>query len=200
LVHLVVNHPEWSLEEFVRAYPDDAACLDYLWRERFAPDGHTADCPKCNQPRRFHRVQSRASYSCDACGRHVHPTKGTIFEGSSTSLRLWFYAIYLMTSTGTEISAKQLERELGVTYKTAWRMSNMIRDELMVDDGEPLSAGVGVDDIPPVERPRAQLPWAGAMRLVARGGAIVFGAVSLGWQIERKLCARLLGRPASGPR
>src|SRR4051812_2737520 len=82
LVHVVVNHSEWSLEEFVRAYPDDAACLDYLWRERFAPDGHTADCPKCNQPRRFHRVQSRASYSCDACGRHVHPTKGTIFEGS----------------------------------------------------------------------------------------------------------------------
>jgi hypothetical protein len=44
---------------------------------------------------------------------------GTIFEGSSTSLQVWFYAMYLITSTRCGVSAKQLERELGVTYKTA---------------------------------------------------------------------------------
>src|SRR5213592_2056599 len=110
----------YSLMEFMRDYPDDAACLDVLWRKRFAPDGHTADCPICKRPRRFHRIASRASYACDTCGKHLHPMKGTIFEKSTTSLVLWFYGIYLMSSTRCGISAKQLERELGVTYKTAW--------------------------------------------------------------------------------
>jgi transposase len=115
-----------SLIEFMREYPDDAACLDKLWRERFAPDGHTADCRKCGVERRFHRVKSRAAYECDRCGFQIYPMKGTIFEKSTTSLQLWFYAMYLVASTRCGISAKQLERELGVTYKTAWRMMNKI--------------------------------------------------------------------------
>jgi transposase-like protein len=123
--------------EFMAEFPDDATCLDWLWRERFAPDGHTAVCPKCGRDRRFHRVKSRASYSCDTCGHHLHPTAGTIFRKSSTSLHLWFYALYLMSSTRCGVSAKHLERELGVTYKTAWRMFNLIRNELMADDGTP---------------------------------------------------------------
>lgn len=138
---------DYSLVEFMRDYPDDAACLDKLWRERYAPDGHTADCPRCEKPRRFHRTKTRASYTCDTCGLHVHPMKGTIFEKSTTSLQLWFYAIYLVASTRCGISAKQLERELGVTYKTAWRMLNKIRTELMndEDDGQ-LSGDVEVDE------------------------------------------------------
>src|SRR6185437_4038275 len=121
----------YSMMEFMREFPDDATCLDWLWRERHAADGHTARCPKCGQDRRFHRVKSRASYSCDSCGHHLHPTAGTIFHKSSTSLHLWFYAMYLMTSTRCGVSAKQLERELGVTYKTAWRMAYLIRHQLM---------------------------------------------------------------------
>src|SRR4051794_36933947 len=124
---------DYSLMEFLAEYPDDAACLDKLWREKHAPDGHTADCPRCEKPRRFHRTKTRASYTCDSCGLHVHPMKGTIFEKSTTSLHLWFYAIYLIASTRCGISAKQLERELGVTYKTAHRMMKRIRTELMAD-------------------------------------------------------------------
>src|SRR5438105_220787 len=100
-----------SLMEYMRMFPDDAACLDFLWREKYGPDGHTADCPKCERPRRFHRVKDRPSYDCDTCGYHLHPTAGTIFHKSSTSLHLWFYAMYLMTSTRCGISAKHLERE-----------------------------------------------------------------------------------------
>ena len=59
---------DYSLIEFMREYPDDAACLDQLWRERFAPDGHHADCPKCERERKFHRITTRACYACDSCG------------------------------------------------------------------------------------------------------------------------------------
>ena len=140
------SESDYSLIEFMRTYPDDAACLDALWRERFAPDGHTADCPRCEKPRRFHRTRTRASYTCDSCGLHIHPMKGTIFQKSTTSLHLWFYAMYLIASTRCGISAKQLERELGVTYKTAHRMFKQIR-KLMGDDGdEPLSGDVEIDE------------------------------------------------------
>lgn len=133
--------------EFMQAFPDDAACLDWLFRQRHASDGAHAFCPKCDRERKFHRVKDRPAYDCDTCGYHLHPTAGTIFHKSPTSLHLWFYAMYLMASTRCGISAKQLERELGVTYKTAWRMFNLIRNEVMADDTEgPLSGSVEADE------------------------------------------------------
>src|SRR5438270_8767635 len=141
------SESDYSLMEFMAEYPDDAACLDRLWRDRFAPDGHTADCPRCEKPRRFHRTKTRASYTCDSCGLHIHPMKGTIFEKTTTSLHQWFYAMYLMVSTRCGISAKQLEREIGVSYKTAHRIMKKIRTELMTDVGdEPLSGDVELDE------------------------------------------------------
>lgn len=119
----------------MKRYPDDASCLDRLWRAKHAPDGHHAQCPRCERERKFHRTSTRASYTCDACGLHVHPMKGTIFEKSTTPLRLWFYALYLTSSTRCGISAKQLQREIGVTYRTAHRMMKTIRPELMHDEG-----------------------------------------------------------------
>src|SRR5438477_4231719 len=136
----------YSFMEFQREFPDDAACLDYLWRQRFAPDGAHSFCPKCDRERKFHRVKDRPAYDCDTCGYHLHPTAGTIFHKSPTSLQLWFYAMYLMASTRCGISAKQLERELGVTYKTAWRMFNKIRNQLMTQDDAPLSGEVEADE------------------------------------------------------
>jgi transposase-like protein len=132
--------------EFVRDFKDDAACLEWLWRNRFSVDGSHAECPKCERERKFHRVKDRPAYDCDSCGYHLHPTAGTIFHKSSTSLHLWFYAMYLMASTRCGLSAKQLEREIGVSYKTAWRMLNLIRNELMAQDDEPLSGEVEADE------------------------------------------------------
>ena len=108
-----------------------------------------AHCPKCGEFRAFRRYatkQQRRSWTCTACGQHIHPTAGTIFHKSSTSLHLWFYAIYLMTSTRCGISAKQMERELGVTYKTAWRMAKLIRQDLMEQDDEPMDGPVEADE------------------------------------------------------
>jgi transposase len=139
-----------SFMEFQREYSDDAACLDYLWRTRYADDGEHAHCPKCEQVRSFKRyetTQRRQAWTCTACGHHIHPTAGTIFHKSSTSLHLWFCAIYLMSSSKCGVAAKQLEREIGVNYKTALRMFHLIRQELMEQDytGQ-LSGEVEVDE------------------------------------------------------
>jgi transposase len=141
------SESSYSLMEFMREFPDDKTCLEWLWRQRYANDSGETHCPKCDRQRKFHRVKSRPSYSCDSCGHHIHPTAGTIFHRSATSLHLWFYAMYLMTSTRCGISAKQVERELGVGYKTAWRMCNLIRNQLMADDAHrPLNGTVEADE------------------------------------------------------
>jgi len=140
--------------DFMCEFPDDAACLDYLWRTRCAPDGEHAYCPKCDLERRFRRYHApdagktrvRQVWTCTSCSHQLSPTAGTIFHKSSTSLHLWFYAIWLITSTRCGVSAKQLERELGVTYKTAWRMFNEIRNKLMTQDEGPLSGEVEADE------------------------------------------------------
>ena len=113
-----------TLPRFLELFPTSDACLDYL-KERFDPDGTT--CPKCRKPTKFHRLKGRPAYSCQYCRHQVYPTKGTIFERSTTSLQLWFWAVYLMSSTRCKLPAKQLQREIGVTYKTAWRMRREIR-------------------------------------------------------------------------
>jgi transposase len=133
----------YTIEDFHRDYPDENACLERL-RRRHYPDGST--CEKCHRPTKYHRDSGRKSYSCQWCGHHVHPTAGTIFHKSSTPLRLWLYAVFLMAQTRCGISAKQLERELGVTYKTAWRMFHEIRKMLAEDDGPPLSGTVEMDE------------------------------------------------------
>lgn len=162
------EHP-CSLAEHIAQFPDDAACLDYLWRARFAPDGEHATCPKCEQVRVFRRyttAQGRHSWTCTRCGHHVHPTAGTIYARSSTPLHLWFYAQYLMASTGCSLSAKQLERELGVTYKTAWRIADRIRTVLVPYDRRP-AVRLGRVDLAPIDDDR---PTSGAPIARARPG------------------------------
>jgi transposase len=144
------SESRFSLMEFNREFSNDAACLDWLWRTRYSPDGEHAHCPKCDGERVFKRYetsQQRQSWTCNGCGYHLHPTAGTIYHKSSTSLHLWFYAMFLMTSTRCGISAKQMERELGVAYKTAARMMRLIRHDLMEQDGSAKMSGkVEVDE------------------------------------------------------
>lgn len=182
-----------SLMEFIREFPDDAACLEWLWRKRFSEDGTHADCPKCKQRRAFKRYatsQRRQSWTCTGCGHHVHPTAGTTFHKSSTSLHLWFYALYLMTSTRCGISAKHLERELGVNYKTAWRMLNKIRNDLMDQDGDgPLSGDVEVDETAGGGRVRASDTARGKQYVRAKVSRrpTVWGAVERGGRVRAKV-------------
>jgi len=176
-----------NVMEFFREFPDDETCLQFIWQGRFSPDGDYAHCERCAKKRLFKRyatTDKRPAWYCSACGFRVHPLKGTIFEKSSTSLQTWFYAMYVMASTRCGISAKQLERELGVTYKTAWRMFNLIRNQLMGQDDEtPLSGSVEMDETfvggKPREgdrRRRRALGW-NAQTDYWNRKAVVFGAV-----------------------
>lgn len=133
-----------TYSRFIELFPSNDACLEYL-KDRFYPDGKK--CPKCEKASKFHRIKDRSAYSCQYCGHHVYPTAGTIFHKSTTSLHLWFWAIFLMSSTRCGISAKQLEREIGVTYKTAHRMFKQIRFLLHDgDDSPPLAGEVEMDE------------------------------------------------------
>jgi transposase-like protein len=132
----------YTIHDFNRDFPNDGACLDFALGLIY-PDGIT--CRTCGEVRKHHRLTNRKAYSCDYCGTHVYPLAGTIFEKSSTPLKSWFYAMYLMASTRCGISAKQLERELGVTYKTAWRMFRQIRSMLGEETGW-LSGEVEADE------------------------------------------------------
>src|SRR3954447_15598838 len=136
----------YSLHEFLREFGDDEACLQWLWRERHSADGEHAHCPKCERERVFKRYEkikpSRQSWTCTGCGHHVHPTAGTIFEKSSRPLSDWFYVMYLVSSSRCGIAAKQVERELGCNYKTAWRMLNKVRNYLMPQNDDEQVGGI----------------------------------------------------------
>ncbi len=132
----------YTINEFNRQFPDDAACLDYIFDARH-PDG--GFCQSCGRTNTFYRVAARRCYSCANCGHQIHPCEGTIFHKSSTSLKTWFYAMFLMTASKNGVSAKELERQLGVTYKTAWRMAHQIR-KLMNQGGDMLSGVVEADE------------------------------------------------------
>src|SRR5450755_3225810 len=122
----------YSVRDFNTEFPNDDACLEYLKEQRWP--GGIAHCAKCGEKRKHHRVGNRTAYACQGCGNHIYPLVGTIFQKTSTPLRLWFYAAYLMGSTRCGISAKQIQRETGVTYKTAWRMFKQIRS--LLSDGD----------------------------------------------------------------
>jgi transposase len=137
----------YTFLQFEKEFPTDDACLEQIKEQRFP--GGVAVCRKCEGARKHYRVKGRTAYACDKCGNHIYPLAGTIFEKTSTPLRIWFHAMYLMGSTRCGISAKQIQRETGVTYKTAWRMFHQIR-KLMSEDlrlGGPDGNGVEMDEM-----------------------------------------------------
>ena len=168
---------KYTIKQFDAQFPNNDACLDFLKAARW-PDGVT--CSQCQRVTNHYRIKARKVYGCEFCGTQVSPTADTIFHKSSTSLRSWFHAMFLMASTRTGISAKQLEREIGVTYKTAWRMFTQIR-KLMVQDGVTLFGEIEVDETYIGGR-RPGKPGRGAA-----GKTIVAGMVERGGQAVVKV-------------
>jgi len=135
----------YTFKQFQADYPDDAACLDKVMAMLYG--GTEFECPACQRQSKFHRIAKRRAYACQHCGHHVYPCVGTPFEKSRTPLTSWFFAMYLMTSTRHGVAAKELERQLGVTYKTAWRMAHELRKLMaQADYHGPMSGTVEVDE------------------------------------------------------
>jgi transposase len=133
-----------SIQEFMQIFPDDDACLEHLFKTRYGAD---FACPHCGLIGKFHKLSKVPAYSCQGCGDHIHPMVGTPFYNSHTPLQKWFYAMYLFTTTRHGVPAKELQRQLSVNYKTAWRMGHQIRKYLGLVDGDaPLSGHVEADE------------------------------------------------------
>lgn len=115
---------KFTVRDFFNRFPTDDACLHHVMEVRF---GTRHVCRACGQEATFHKLTKRKAYACSHCGDNLYPCAGTIFQDSRTSLQLWFYAIFLFVTTRHGVSGKELQRTLGVTYKTAWRMGQQIR-------------------------------------------------------------------------
>ena len=163
--------------EFSTRFPDDDACLHHLMVTRYG--GTAFDCPKCKRASKFHRVRSERCYACQWCSYQIYPCVGTLMERSRTPLHKWFYAMFLFASSRHGVAAKELQRQLGVTYKTAWRMAHKIRNYMArLQPRESLIGEVEVDE-----------SYVGGYRRGRRGrGAagktIVFGMLERGGQIR----------------
>ncbi|MBI2979211.1 MAG: IS1595 family transposase, partial [Rhodospirillales bacterium] len=127
-----------TIQQFFQQFPDDDACLDYLMALRF---GEVLECPKCLKTGHFTRLKKLPAYACPWCGHHIHPMVGTPFHRSHVPLQKWFYAMYLFTTTRHGVPAKELQRQLGVSYPTAFRMAHKIREYMGHLDGEPPLTG-----------------------------------------------------------
>ena len=137
-----IKEQRYTMEQFNKKYPDDDACLRDIFYRKYSLQ---AKCSKCGNPFKYYRVRERKCYACQYCGNQVFPLANTIFEKSDTSLRSWFYAIFLFSVSKNGVSAKELQRQLGVTYKCAWRIANKVR-LLFGDDVKMLGNVVEVDE------------------------------------------------------
>ncbi|MEP3110748.1 MAG: IS1595 family transposase [Erythrobacter sp.] len=134
-----------TLRQFQDRFPTEEACLEHLKLVKF---GERHDCEGCGVEAKYYRIKKRRSYGCEHCGHQVYPTAGTPFHRTRTSLRDWFYVMFLFTTKRNGVAAKEVERQIGVTYKTAWRMCHEIRKYMgQVDGNAPLGGEGGIVEI-----------------------------------------------------
>src|SRR4030067_518815 len=135
----------YTINNFNNEFPDNDKCLEWLINYKY-PNGiicNNTKCKKYNTVTPHHKIKNRMCYSCDYYGHHIYPMANTIFQDSTTQLKYWFHAVYIMSSTRCGISAKQIQRETGVTYKTAWRMFKQEQTRL----GEDIERLEGSEDV-----------------------------------------------------
>lgn len=134
-----------SLAEFMREYGTEAKCYRALYKSRW-PRGFR--CPACDGHRRSRfRREGRVYYQCRQCRHQTTLTSGTLFQHTRLPLATWMLALYLLTSTKTDISALELKRHLGVNYKAAWRIKHKVM-QAMAEREAPrrLEGFVQIDD------------------------------------------------------
>jgi transposase-like protein len=174
--------PDFSVREFFTRFPDERACLEHIMRVRFG--GTEMECPSCKARVQFHKLAERRVYACPNCLFQIAPTANTILHDTRTPLVSWFYAMYLFCTTRHGVSGKELQRQLGVTYKTAYRMGMQIRKltEKAGQFDELLSGHIEMDEAYVGGRVKGQGKL-GAMQ----NKTIVFGMAERGGRIVAKV-------------
>ena len=172
-----------NFQAFNKRFPDDDSCLEHLMRVRY---GERLTCMGCHKQATYYRVRNRRSYVCEHCGYQVYPTAGTPFESTRTPLRDWFFVMFQFCASRNGVAAKEVQRQLGVTYKTAWRMCNLIRKYMGYVDGDYPIGGPG-------KTVEADETFIGGKDTAEEGDdkAIVFGMVERGGDV---LTRHVLGR------
>ncbi|MCY4002697.1 MAG: IS1595 family transposase [Rhodospirillales bacterium] len=166
--------------EFQKQFPDDDACLAHIMQVRYG--GTELQCPKCERHGKFYRLTNQLGYSCQHCGHHIHPCAGTFLHRTHTPLHKWFFAMHLFSTSRHGVAAKELQRQLGVSYPTALRMAHLIRGHMAEVDGEhPLDGDVEADETYIGGRRR------GYGRGYRKDRAVVFGMVERDGDVMAKV-------------
>ena len=161
-----------TLREFQKQFSSDAACLEYLTQSRW-PEGFI--CPNCGEAKCW-VIKNPFGYECSNCGRRTSPTAGTTMHRSHIGIQEWFWAAYLVATHTPGFSAKQLERQLGCQYRTAWFMLHRLRRSMVNDARSKLTGDVEVDESiigGPVKGQRGRGVTAAATK------TLIFGAVEV---------------------
>jgi transposase len=112
-----------TLKQFIKKYNSNDACFDEIVKLKYS--GNIV-CKTCQRVTRHYKLKRRPILTCKFCRTQTFPLVDTLFEKSTTSLTTWFYALFILTQTRGEVSAKTLQKELSVSYKTAWRIKKHI--------------------------------------------------------------------------
>lgn len=131
-----------NLSELEERFSSEEACREYLFALRW-PDGFR--CPRCDRDKAW--AVGKDLFECVDCGYQASVTAGTILQGTHKPLRMWFRAIWWVTSQKTGVSALGLQRILGLgSYKTAWAWLHKLRRAMVRPGRDCLSGRVEVDE------------------------------------------------------
>ncbi len=176
----MAKETKYGLTSLKKDFPTDESCLEFVFDNL-----HSREC-SCGGT--YSLLKGRKKFQCSKCRFQIAPAAGTIFHKSDTPLTLWFHALWVFSNAKSGISAKEMERQLEVTYKTAWRMLKLIREALGKD-----FTRLGGD----VETDSAYFGGKGdggeynvRQSTVMRSKALVIGAVERGGRVRTKVVER----------
>lgn len=165
-----------SFREFQARFPDDDACLKYIFDRRYAS---LECCPACAViDAKFYKMKTRRCYECGECGKQIYPLAGTFMHSTQIALTSWFYAIYLFSVSRNGVSAKEIERQLGISYPSAWKLGHKIRAIMSEDFKTKLCGEVEIDETLFGWKGKGKRGWG------ASNKTCVFGMIQRGNQVR----------------
>ena len=165
-----------NLVSLIQEFNSEDKCREYLEAMRWR-DG--IKCPRCSHTEAS-KIANRPQYYCIACHYNFSVTAGTIFNDSHLPLMKWFLCTYLLCESRKGMSANQLKRTLGVSYKTAWYLCHRIRAAMKEVNQKPLDGIVEMDETVVGGKKKGQGHWAGRQNkeivigIKQRGGQLRF--------------------------